>query len=88
MVLILYLLLINLLTFIVFYRDKRLAVQHRYRISEFTLLFLCALGGSLGGLLSMIRFHHKTRHLKFTLGVPLLLAWNLAASLLIYYTVY
>ena len=79
---ILYFIAINLAAFFCFYRDKRLAMRHQFRIRERTLLLLCLLGGSLGGLAAMLLFRHKTRHLKFTLGVPLLLALNGAVAVL------
>ena len=65
-----YLGIINLITFAVFGLDKRKAQRHRYRIPERTLLFLSVIGGCYGALLGMYRFHHKTRHRKFTVLVP------------------
>lgn len=58
--------------------DKRLAVRHARRISERTLLLLCAAGGSAGGWAGMYCFRHKTRKRKFYLTVPLLLALQIA----------
>ena len=58
--------------------DKRRARQRRWRVPEATLLLLSALGGSGGLLLGMLLFRHKTRHLKFALGVPLMLLAQLA----------
>jgi len=53
--------------------DKRKAKKKAWRIPEATLMGIAALGGSLGCLLGMYTFRHKTKHLKFTLGVPALL---------------
>lgn len=63
-----------LLTFCTFWWDKRCAKKDRRRVRESTLLWLCAAGGALGGLLSMRLFHHKTRKKPFAIGVPLMLA--------------
>lgn len=68
-----YLALINLLTFAAYGIDKRKAQKNAWRIKESTLLLLAAAGGSVGALLSMQMFRHKTRHLQFTIGVPLIL---------------
>ena len=70
---IVYLLFVNILTFSVFGADKRRACENRWRIPEKQLLLLCAAGGSVGALLGMQVFHHKTRKWKFRLGVPAIL---------------
>ena len=54
--------------------DKWKAKKNRWRVRESTLLIVAALGGSIGSLAGMYLFRHKTQHLKFTLGVPLILA--------------
>jgi uncharacterized membrane protein YsdA (DUF1294 family) len=69
-----YLLIINIITGCVFAWDKRLARKHAtQRIPERNLLLYSILGGSIGGLFGMYIFNHKTRHLKFKLGLPLIL---------------
>ena len=81
--LLLYVLLaLNLLTFIVYGIDKWKAVKGKWRIPEATLLILAVIGGSIGALLGMQIWHHKTRHLKFKYGVPFIL---LAQIVLIYF---
>lgn len=81
-----YLLLVhNLAVLTVFGVDKLLAIRKRKRIPEWVLLFLCFLCGSLGGLLGMLLFRHKTnfkRHPEFVLGVPALLILQLVVSLI------
>lgn len=67
-----YLCLINLITFFIFGIDKVKAKRDSYRISEKTLITICAIGGALGGLLGMMIFHHKTSKPKFVITVPLL----------------
>jgi len=68
-----YLTAINLVAFVVYGIDKYQAIKGRWRISEATLLILALVGGALGALLGMFIFRHKTRKLKFRLGVPLIL---------------
>lgn len=67
---VLYLIVINILTFLVFGIDKRKARKGRWRIPEATLIGLSAAGGSIGALLGMHLFRHKTQKRKFTLGIP------------------
>ena len=68
-----YLLLINAAAFLLMLADKIRARKNRWRIPERTLIGSAILGGSIGALLGMYAFRHKTRHLKFTLGVPTIL---------------
>lgn len=70
---VLYLIVINILTFLVFGIDKRKARKGRWRIPEATLIGLSAAGGSIGALLGMHLFRHKTQKRKFTLGIPAIL---------------
>ncbi len=67
------LLLINLITFAVYGYDKSCARRGAWRVPEMRLLLLAAVGGSVGALLAMFLFRHKTKHLKFTIGVPVIL---------------
>ena len=78
-----YLLGINLLTFFVYGIDKWKARRDKWRVPEATLLMLAALGGSVGALLGMSVFHHKTKHKKFLIGVPLILLAQLALAYLL-----
>ena len=71
----------NLIAFALYGIDKRRAKQGAWRISEYTLLLVALLGGSLGALLGMRYFHHKTRHRKFRYGVPLILLLQLGLGL-------
>lgn len=52
--------------------DKKRAEKKQWRISEATLLLFAAIGGSMGAWLGMRLFHHKTRHPKFYIGVPVI----------------
>lgn len=69
-----YLLLMNAAGFLVMLIDKQKARKNKWRIREATLMSIAAFGGSVGILAGMYIFRHKTRHRKFTLGVPLILA--------------
>lgn len=74
-----YLLVINVAAFVAYGIDKYKAKHDKWRIPEATLLWLAALGGALGALHGMRVWHHKTKHWKFKILVPLLLALWLAA---------
>ena len=69
----LYLLLMNVIAFAFMHADKRRARKNRWRIPERTLIGTAVLGGSIGALMGMYTFRHKTKHLKFTLGIPAIL---------------
>ncbi len=62
-----YLLVINIVTFIAYGADKNAAKQGRWRTRESTLLILSAVGGAIGGILAMLLFRHKTKHTVFWL---------------------
>lgn len=64
---------INVLTFFVYGWDKWKAKHGEWRISEATLLMLAVVGGTIGALLGMQVWHHKTMHFKFKYGLPLIL---------------
>lgn len=68
-----YLGVVNVVTFALFAYDKYCAQHDRWRVRESTLLFWSAIGGALGAGIAMELCHHKTLHLKFKFGVPLLL---------------
>ena len=68
-----YLIFINVVTFLVYGIDKWKAKQGSWRISEATLLIFAVIGGSIGALLGMKIWHHKTMHKKFKYGLPLIL---------------
>ena len=68
-----YLIGINVLTFLIYGVDKWKAQRDKWRIPEDTLIWLAVAGGSVGALLGMNLFRHKTKHRKFFLGIPAIL---------------
>ena len=79
----LYLLIVNAVAFLLMLVDKRKARKKLWRIPESTLLLSAAIGGSIGALAGMYTFRHKTRHLKFTLGVPAILVGQIVGIFLL-----
>ncbi len=75
-----YLAVISAVSVIVTVADKVKAIRHRRRVRERTLLILAALGGSVAMLITMLLIRHKTRHPKFMLGIPLIIAAQAAAA--------
>ena len=82
-----YLLVINLVTFFTFGYDKLRAKRDKWRVPEKTLFLLAAIGGSLGALLGMQVFRHKTLHRSFRWGIPasLVLQVVLVGGLYVYF---
>ena len=83
-----YLAVISIVSIIVCIYDKVAAkVAQRHRTREATLLILSALGGSVAMFLTMLIIRHKTKHVKFMLGIPLIMIAQAAiAALVIYFT--
>ena len=65
--------ILNVITFLIYAIDKWKAKKNRWRIPESILLLLAVLGGSIGALLGMKIWHHKTMHKKFKYGIPLIM---------------
>ena len=80
----LYLLLINAAAFLLMLVDKLKAKKNRWRIPERTLFGSALLGGSIGAILGMYTFRHKTKHLKFTLGIPAILIAQISLAIWIF----
>ena len=70
---IIYFVVINLIGFYVMWSDKRKAKWGKWRIPENTLFLITALGGGIGTIAGMYTFRHKTKKLKFTVGLPVIL---------------
>lgn len=80
---ILFFLIINFIAFIMFGIDKRKAKKNKWRIPEATLMAISLLGGSVGGLLGMKVFRHKTKHPKFYIGIPAILIIQIGLTIFI-----
>ncbi len=80
-----WLLLMSVVLFLVMGRDKALSKTRKRRVPEATLFVLALLGGALGGVLGMQIFRHKTQHMKFVVGFPLiaLIQWGAAIWMLL-----
>jgi len=76
-ILLIYLVVINFVTLAAFAVDKIAAIEKRSRIRIVTLLGLCFIGGSIGGLIAMYLFRHKTKKDYFTVGVPLIIVMQI-----------
>ena len=83
---VIYLLTVNLITFLLYGNDKSRARRRAWRIPEKTLLGAAVIGGSIGALLGMSVFHHKTRKPAFYIGVPLILIIQIGLAALLWYT--
>ena len=84
-ILLTYLTIINAVGFTFMLVDKRRAQKNRWRIPEATLMGIAAIGGSIGSLAGMYLFRHKTRHPKFTIGIPVILILQIATAVVIAY---
>ena len=74
---IIYLIIINIISFLLFGIDKKRSIKKEYRISEYTLISISFLGGAIGSILGMIIFHHKTKKSKFIILIPIALLINI-----------
>ena len=77
-IIIIYLAVINVATFFTYGIDKLKARKNKWRVREASLLLLAVLGGSIGALLGMKVWHHKTMHKKFKYGVPAIIVVQIA----------
>lgn len=74
-----YIIIINIISFFTMFYDKRKAKYHDFRISENTLFMLSILLGGIGTYAGMYTFRHKTKHLKFTIGIPIVIILNIVS---------
>lgn len=75
---VLYLIVLNLVGFFIMLVDKKRAIKNQWRISEKALIGISIIGGSIGMLAGMSTFRHKTKHKKFTIGIPVILVIQVA----------
>lgn len=78
-----YLFLINALSFLLMLIDKQKAKKDCWRIPEKVLMAVAILGGSLGAVAGMKMFRHKTKHPKFFIGLPMILALQIVLAVVI-----
>lgn len=78
-VVLIYLLTVNAIGFLLMTVDKYKAKKNLWRIPESTLMTVALIGGSIGSLIGMYTARHKTKHLKFTVGIPVILVLQIAA---------
>lgn len=69
----LYFMIINLVGFVMMCVDKQLAIHHKNRVPERVLFLIAIIGGSFGSILGMYAFRHKTKHVSFVIGMPVIL---------------
>ena len=81
-IILIYLLIINAAGFLLMLIDKIKAKKNRWRIPEATLFLIAAIGGSIGSIVGMYTVRHKTKHIKFIVGMPLILAVQIIACIL------
>jgi uncharacterized membrane protein YsdA (DUF1294 family) len=83
-----YLLILNVIGFALMGLDKRKAQKHLWRIPEKMLFLSSLLGGSVGTLLGMYFFRHKTKHWYFVVGMPLILILQIAAAIYLHFHIF
>ena len=79
--LLIYLLVMNIVGVYEMWSDKEKAKKNRWRTPESVLLMICAIGGGIGTIYGMYKFRHKTKKLKFTVGMPAILVIEIAILL-------
>ena len=84
-IVLIYLAVINVVTFFMFGIDKWKAKKSKWRVRETALLGLAVLGGSIGAWLGMKVWHHKTLHNKFKYGIPVIIIIQLVLSVYLIY---
>lgn len=80
-----YLVIMNLAAYMAMGVDKSRAKRGAWRIPEKTLFSLSLLGGSIGSLAGMYAFRHKTRHMKFVVGMPAVLVLHITVAIVLLY---
>lgn len=75
-----YLVIVNVVGFVLMFVDKKRAQNNQWRIKEATLFLTAAIGGSIGSMLGMKVFRHKTKHLSFMIGMPAIFIVQMALT--------
>ncbi len=82
---IIYIIIMSIISFIQMGLDKNKARHSSWRISERTLFLTAFIGGSFGALIGMYFFHHKTKHMRFVIGIPLIMILHIALLYLVFF---
>lgn len=85
-IIILYVIAVNVVSFLMMGIDKRKAMKRAFRIPESTLFVLAIIGGSIGSIIGMHLFRHKTRHWYFLYGMPVILALQIILILTVLFS--
>jgi len=83
-----YIFFLNALGFISMWYDKKMAQTGSWRVKEKTLLFIAILGGSIGSLLGMYIFRHKTKHPRFKIGIPVIISMQIFLIIIYKFNLY
>ncbi len=86
LIILIYLACINLAGFIIMGIDKLKAKRRKWRIPEATLFLIAAIGGAVGSIAGMYIFRHKTKHLSFVIGMPLILVLHIVIVLVVHFS--
>ena len=78
-----YLAVVNLVGFCIMGIDKLKAKRHAWRIPEAALFAVAIFGGSIGSIIGMYTFRHKTKHMSFVIGMPVILVLQIVAAVLL-----
>ena len=79
-----YIIIINIISFFIMLYDKKQAIYNNFRISEKTIFIVSLLLGGIGTYVGMYVFRHKTKHLKFTIGIPIVIILNIISIFYIF----
>ena len=86
--LVIYISIINIISFLVMYYDKKRSIKHKWRVPESRLFLYASIFGSLGIWIGMYIFRHKTKHVRFVLGVPIILVIQLIILYMLFFHKY
>ena len=82
---IIYMVVMNIVGFLVMGADKMKARKHRRRVPERNIFIISIISGSVGVLAGMYTFRHKTRHMKFVIGIPVIIAAQIIVGIVLTY---
>lgn len=86
--LILYFIIVNIIGYGMMWYDKKCAQNGMWRVKEKTLLIISLIGGSIGSLIGMYQFRHKTKHAVFKFGIPIIIIIQIGLLIVIKFKLY